>query len=70
MISAVSWNKLKLEFCKRVYFPRDGGLQKEIKQFSNIIYLCFLAEEVVLQICHCVHGPFLLWLENANLNKI
>ena len=36
----------------RVYFVGMVD-QRQVKQFSNIIYLFFLAEEVVVQICHC-----------------
>ena len=51
MINAISWNKLKLARCKGIYF-RDMADHRLGKQFWNIISLCFLAEEGILQICY------------------
>ena len=46
---------------------------KEAKQCSDMTYLCFLAEEVFLQICHYFNGhiqyPFMISPENVNLDK-
>ena len=44
MINAASWNKLKLPWCKGIYFPvkADYGLAKE---FCNITSFCFFSRK-------------------------
>ena len=55
MINTVSWRKLKVARYEGIHFPGmvDHGVAE---RFWNIISLCFLAEERVLQICHWVYG--------------
>ena len=36
--------------CKDLLFDMED--HREAKHYSNIIYLCFLADEVFLQICY------------------